>query len=73
MYDETGHGDHGRSEVDAIARLQIDIDWLSQKQDWKGLRTIAMVESERHVDEKISVEKRFFIASINNDPNYVRK
>jgi predicted transposase YbfD/YdcC len=32
-----------------------------------------MVESERHVDEKVSVEKRFYIASINKDAELLAK
>jgi len=38
-----------------------------------SLKTIGMVESERHVDEKISVGKRFFIASINKDSSLLAK
>jgi predicted transposase YbfD/YdcC len=34
---------------------------------------IGMVESERHVDEKINVEKRFYVASINKDAELLAK
>ena len=71
-YHETVDGDHGRVEVRRYWTVS-DTDWLPQKQDWEGLRTIGMVESERHVDEKVSVEKRFFIASIDNDSKLLAK
>jgi len=71
-YHETVDGGHGRVEIRRYWAVS-DIDWLDQKQDWKGLRTIGMVESERHIDEKVSVEKRFFIASINRDAKLLAK
>ena len=63
-YHETVDGDHGRVEIRRHWAVS-DIDWLYQQRDWKGLKTIGMVESERHVDEEISIEKRFYIASSN--------
>ncbi len=71
-YHETVDGGHGRVEIRRHWAVS-DIDWLDQKQDWKGLKTIGMVESERHMDEKVSVEKRFFIASINKDAKLLAK
>lgn len=71
-YHETVDGGHGRVEIRRHWAVS-DIDWLDQKQDWKGLKTIGMVESERHIDEKVSVEKRFFIASINKDAKLLAK
>ena len=71
-YHETVDGGHGRVEIRRHWAVS-DIDWLDQKQDWKGLKTIGMVESERHIDEKVSVEKRFFIASISKDAELLGK
>lgn len=71
-YHETVDGGHGRVEIRRHWTIS-DIDWLDQKQHWKGLKTIGMVESERHVDEKVSVERRFFIASINKDAELLAK
>jgi predicted transposase YbfD/YdcC len=71
-YHKTVDGDHGRVEVRRYWTVS-DTDWLSQKPDWEGLRTIGMVESERHVNEQVSVEKRFFIASIDNDSKLLAK
>lgn len=44
-----------------------DIDWLEEKQKWKNLNLIGMVESERHIGEKITKETRYFISSLPND------
>jgi len=71
-YYETVDGGHGRVEIRRHWTVS-DIDWLEQKQDWEGLKTIGMVESERHVDDKVSVEKRFYIASIDNNSELFAK
>ena len=71
-FHETIDGGHGSVEVRCYWSVS-DIDWLDQKKDWKRLTSIAMVESERHIAEKISVERRFYIASINNDAELLAK
>lgn len=71
-YHKTVDGGHGRVEIRRHWSVS-DIDWLDQKQDWEGLKSIGMVESERHVADKISVEKRFFIASIKKDSELLAK
>ncbi len=43
------------------------IDWLKQKSDWAGIKTIAMIEESQQVGDKISVERRFFISSLPAD------
>jgi predicted transposase YbfD/YdcC len=71
-YHETVDGGHGRVEIRRHWTVS-DIDWLHQKGDWNGLKTIGMVESERHIDEEISIEQRFYIASISNDAKMLAK
>ena len=54
---------HGRIEMrTCIASSQID--WLSQKSDWAGLKTIAMIEETCNIKGKISTECRFFISNL---------
>jgi len=43
------------------------IDTLSGKQDWKGFTSIGMVESERHIKDKFSIEKRYYISSLKSN------
>lgn len=63
---ETTDGDHGRVEVRRYYTVS-DLDWLEHKAKWKNLQLIGMVESERHVGEKITQEARYFISSLPND------
>lgn len=63
---ETIDKDHGRIEVRRYWITEA-IDWLDSKAQWCGLRSIGAVESERHIGEKSSVERRYFIASIEAD------
>lgn len=63
---ETIDKDHGRIEVRRYW-ISDQIDWLEGKAQWRGLRSIGAVESERHIGDQISVERRYFIASIEAD------
>jgi predicted transposase YbfD/YdcC len=62
-YSETVDGDHGRIEVRRCWTVS-DIDWLEEKKEWAKLSTIAMVQSERHIDEQITSETRYYISSL---------
>ena len=57
---------HGRIEVRKCI-VSSQIDWLQQKQDWIGLKTVAMIEETREIGDKISIERRFFISSLPAD------
>ena len=64
---ETVEKGHGRIEA---RRCQVteDIDWLGQKEDWVGLKSIVMVEAEREViGQPASSERRYFISSLAAD------
>jgi predicted transposase YbfD/YdcC len=64
---EQTDGDHGRIETRrAWVTDQLD-DWLDadQRARWRGLRSVAVVESRREVPLKAtSVERRYFISSL---------
>jgi predicted transposase YbfD/YdcC len=71
--EETVDGGHGRIEVRRYYATS-DCEWLRQKGDWKGLRSIAMVESERTViGEATSLERRYYISSLSADAKQVGK
>jgi len=59
--EETGHG---RKETRRIYTAN-NVDFLPQKKQWKGLKTIVCVYSERQIGEKISKENRYFITSLS--------
>jgi predicted transposase YbfD/YdcC len=70
---ETTDGEHGRLEVRHYYATN-DIEWLSQKADWKGLQTIAMVESERTIlGAETSRERRYYISSLAADAKQLGK
>ncbi|MCU7940804.1 MAG: ISAs1 family transposase [gamma proteobacterium symbiont of Bathyaustriella thionipta] len=60
---ETTDQGHGRIEIRRCTQVELDISWLTNGEQWKGLKTGIEIESERHVDEQISTEKRYYISS----------
>lgn len=65
-YHETLDKGHGRIEVRRYWITE-QIAWLESKVAWSGLCSIGLVESERHIGDKITIERRYFIASIEAD------
>jgi predicted transposase YbfD/YdcC len=62
---ETLDADHGRIEIRRYWTVD-RLDWLEDKAQWKGLNLIGMVESERDTGEKVTVERRYYISSLDN-------
>ena len=60
---ETVDGDHGRIETRTTTVIH-DVDWLQERHDWPGLKSIVMVESTREIGGKIARETRFYITSL---------
>jgi len=54
---------HGRIETRKCF-VSSQVDWLNQKEQWTGLKTIAMIEETQEVNGKVSTEQRFFICSL---------
>lgn len=65
-YLETTDKDKGRIEIRRYWVTE-KIDDLLGQQHWKNLTTIGMVESERHIKNKVSVEKRYYLSSLKID------
>src|SRR3954465_4082357 len=61
--DQTVDGDHGRIETRTTTVIH-DADWLRQRHDWPGLRSLVMVESIRETGDKTEPETRFYITSL---------
>lgn len=57
---------HGRLEKRKFY-VTDDIDWLPGHDKWRGLKSIALLISERTVDGKKSVERRKYISSLPAD------
>lgn len=65
-FHEGVEGDHGRVETRRTWAVS-NLDWLADKPLWKGLDSIALVESERWVDGKTTSETRYFISSLSGE------
>lgn len=65
-YHEVVDGDHNRIEIRKYWVTE-EINWLTQKNEWKGLKSIGMVEYEStdKSSGEINIEKRFFISSLS--------
>jgi predicted transposase YbfD/YdcC len=57
---------HGRIETRRCI-VSSQIEWLTQKPEWAGLKTIVMIEEAREMKDKTSIERRFFISSLPPD------
>jgi predicted transposase YbfD/YdcC len=66
QYYETHDAAHGRVEIrrhwttDAVEELE-------QQEAWAKLTSVGRVESERHLNGEVTIEQRYYIASIAND------
>ncbi len=68
-YHETVNAGHGRVETRrcwAVADLD-RIRYVDDDGQWPGLNTLVMVEGERLVGDKTTVESRYYISSLPND------
>jgi predicted transposase YbfD/YdcC len=63
---ETEETRHGRVEIRRHWTLEAPVD-LVQKDAWAQLRCLGMVESERHLKGEVTIEQRYYIASIPNE------
>lgn len=63
---ETTGKEHGRVEVRRYW-ITDQIGWFADRAHWESLRTVALVEAERHVGDTVSVERRFYLCSLPPD------
>jgi predicted transposase YbfD/YdcC len=57
-------GDHGRIETRRVW-VTPAVDWYEDRAQWKGLRSFAAVECEREANGKTTIERRYFISSLD--------
>lgn len=63
-YAQTVDGDHGRIET-RRCWCTSDVDWYTDRDEWRGLRSFGLVESTREIAGKpTTVERRYFIGSL---------
>ncbi len=61
---------HGRIEIRRCWTLS-DLDYLVQKQQWKGLQSIAMIQAERRINGTTTTETRFYISSLSGNAQQI--
>lgn len=64
---ETSEKGHGRRELRRTTVLDVKDRLSDKQQDWSGLRSIILIESERSTGEKTSTESRYYISSLEPD------
>ena len=57
---------HGRIEIRRYWTMG-QTEYLLGAQKWSGLKSIGMVESQRELNGKVSIEQRYYILSIESD------
>ena len=65
-YYETTEKGHGRVETRRYW-ITDKVKWINTQEEWSGLQSIGMVESERYMKGKASCETRYFICSLSRD------
>jgi predicted transposase YbfD/YdcC len=60
---ESGRG-HGREEERHVWSSE-DLGWMEDREQWKGLKTVVMVESKRTVGDKTTREQRYYLSSLS--------
>ena len=68
-YEETDKG-HGRIET-RTCYVSSQIDSLTQKEQWAGLKTVAMIEETQEKNGILSTERPFFISSLSADAKQI--
>jgi len=63
---KTTDGDHGRVEIRSFTTTD-EIAWFEEKSKWEKLTSFGMVETERHIGDKITYETRYYISSLPNN------
>lgn len=61
---KTTDGGHGRVE-ERRAVVSDSIDWFADRKLWPGLKGFGMVESVRHVGEQSTLERRYYLTSLD--------
>jgi predicted transposase YbfD/YdcC len=64
---ETHDAKHGRVEIRRHWTLDVP-EGLEQQEAWRKLTCLGRVESERHCNGKVTLEQRYYLASIPSDP-----
>lgn len=62
---ETVDKGHGRLEVRRYWQTE-QLEWFADRKEWEGLKSVGVVEARRMVGGKQSVERRYYLSSLQN-------
>lgn len=62
---ETVDKGHGRIEIRRYV-LSDQLEWLAQKDEWRGLQAVGRVESTRIIGEQTTTECRYYLSSVTD-------
>lgn len=68
---ETIDKGHGRLEQRKYVLSQ-EVDWLDDKPLWHGLKGLGMVESTRIIGNKTSIERRYYLTSLEDTEQFAQ-
>jgi len=71
-YRKTEDRDHGRYEVRECWSTE-QLNWLEQKKEWKGLKSISIIKATVTRNGKTSVARRCFISSLPADTEKISR
>ena len=71
-YKKTQEKAHGQIEIREYYQTE-DIKWISQKKNWKGLKSIVMEKKTLEKDGKRTIEYRYFISSLKSDIRQINR
>ncbi|NCC62554.1 MAG: ISAs1 family transposase [Verrucomicrobiae bacterium] len=69
---ETADKGHGRHEVRRY-RISSQLEWLTVREDWKGLQSIGMVESTRTIRGATTVQRHYYLSSLKANARELAK
>lgn len=70
-FEETDKG-HGRIEIRKVTVID-EVSWMNERDKWKKLQTLAMIESTRIIGNQTTTETRYYISSLPPDPINIAK
>jgi predicted transposase YbfD/YdcC len=60
---------HGRAEIRNCKVIR-QLNWIDEKENWKGLKSIIKITSERIINDTHTIQDRYYISSLEDDAAY---
>jgi predicted transposase YbfD/YdcC len=60
---------HGRAEI-RTCKVIHELNWIDEKENWKGMKSIIKITSERMIGDSRTIQDRYYISSLQADAAY---